>query len=80
MLSAAVTVTLALDDLLAIQSHLEFQLNPAFIALNKSCIPSDAVLLVVFSCALQTRNNVLAYHATIALIPRLVFLRLIKES
>lgn len=74
------TVTLALDDLLATQSHLEFQLNPEVVALNKSCIPSDAVLLVVFSCALQTGNNVLAYHPAIPLIPRLVFLRIIKES
>lgn len=80
MLSTAVTVTLALDDLLAIQSHLEFQLNPEVVALNNSCILSEAVFLVVFSCALQTGNNVLAYHTAIALIPRLVFLRIIKES
>lgn len=80
MLSAAVTVTLALDDLLAIQSHLEFQLNAEVVALNNSCIPSDAVLLAVFSCALQTGNNVLACHTAIALIPRLGFLGIIKES
>lgn len=74
---------LSLDGLLAMQRHLEVLLNPAFIALDKSCITSEAVLLgwmLVVSCALQTENSVFVYHAAIALIPRLFFRSIIKES
>lgn len=37
--------------LAVVHSHLEFQLNPALVALDRSCITSDAVFVVVSWCS-----------------------------